>query len=83
LLFFDLLPEAIYLAEGRYDVHFVTSVVALGFMAYLILDRLIVLHSHADGDAAHSGYGRLGAVSLATHGFLDGVAVGRRERFVA
>ena len=74
--FFDLLPEAIYLAKGKYDAHLVTSVVALGFMAYLILDRLIVLHSHADGDVVHSRRGRLGAASLATHSFLDGVAVG-------
>ena len=54
--FFDLLPEALDLGSGFYSTGTITSVVALGFVAYLILDRLIFLHghSHEEGGAASS-----------------------------
>ena len=79
--FFDLLPEAINLGQGTYSVSFVTGVVALGFIIYMILDRLIFFHPHAeDGDdchnETHSGQSRLGVSTLAIHSFLDGLAIG-------
>jgi len=46
--FFDLMPEAIDIGSKYYATTTVPSIVALGFLVYLVLDRLIFLHSHAD-----------------------------------
>lgn len=45
--FFDLLPESISLGSKFYDIATVTSITAAGFLAYLILDRVVFLHAHA------------------------------------
>ena len=90
--FFDLLPESIELGEKYFAHSTVTGVVALGFLAYLILDRLVFLHVHAhspheDPDHArgetsaaapsrHAQRGLLGAGSLSIHSFIDGAAIG-------
>lgn len=76
--FFDLLPEAIELVGEAHDVSFVTSVIALGFAAYLLLDRLFVLHHHHDDHARDFASHRasLGAGSLSFHSFLDGIGIG-------
>jgi zinc transporter ZupT len=89
--FFDLLPESIELGEKHFAHGTVTGIVALGFLAYLILDRLVFLHVHAHGPdeapahphaapvAVPSGdvpRGILGAGSLSIHSFLDGMAIG-------
>lgn len=73
---FDLLPEAILLGSSYYDASTVALFVALGFFGYLILDRLILLHTHEEeeGENVHRGF--LGAATLAAHSFLDGIAVG-------
>lgn len=78
--FFDLLPEALNLGTKIYPINIVTSIVAAGFIAYLILDRFVFLHTHLqedeeEADKHHHG-GELGAGSLSLHSFLDGVAVG-------
>jgi ZIP family zinc transporter len=73
--FFDLLPEALNLSTA--GVEATTGLVALGFLAYLLLDRGLMLHSHAheehDHDAAR-GHARAGSLSL--HSLLDGVGIG-------
>ena len=76
--FFDLLPEAIELGSGRFDVATICSLVALGFALYLILDRVIVLHSdHDEHDGhGHDHRGALGAGSISLHSFIDGAAIG-------
>ncbi len=79
--FFDLLPEALELAGGSYDAAVVTSVVAVGFIVFMLLDRLVQGSGHSTDEAhghnhSHEGRGILGAASLATHSFLDGLAVG-------
>ena len=75
--FFDLMPEAIELGQNYFEVSTLLSVVALGFVGYMILDRTIVLHTHTDDDEhAHSHRGQVGAGSLSIHSFLDGVAIG-------
>ena len=48
--FFDLMPEAIELGKNFYEANFILSIVALGFLIYLILDRVVFLHAHAHGD---------------------------------
>ncbi|MES2416527.1 MAG: ZIP family metal transporter [Patescibacteria group bacterium] len=76
--FFDLLPEAIELGSTSYDISFITMLTAIGFVAYMILDRFVFFHSH--GTDEHEGHdhkrGILGAGSLSLHSFLDGVAIG-------
>jgi len=75
--FFDLLPEAIHLAGSAHTTTAITSVVALGFTIYLILDRLALIHAHDDEEnLGVSKRGILGASSLVVHSFLDGVAIG-------
>jgi ZIP family zinc transporter len=78
---FDLIPEAFQLGTQFYDIHFVSSVVAVGFLLYLILDRTLFFHSHTDDDCEAHEHGAIergsfGATSLSAHSLLDGVAIG-------
>ena len=80
--FFDLLPEALELGGAFYDIHTILLFTALGFFGYTVLDRVILLHTHTDGDdgdthAHHSmKRGIVGAGSLSGHSYLDGFIVG-------
>jgi zinc transporter ZupT len=81
--FFDLLPESISLGSKFFDESTVTSFVALGFILYLFLDRMVALSfphddSHPEEEHTHASHHRgiLGAGSLSAHSFLDGVAIG-------
>ncbi|MCX6706487.1 MAG: ZIP family metal transporter [Candidatus Woesebacteria bacterium] len=77
--FFDLLPEALELGKGSLDISLITSITALGFVTYMILDRLFFFHSHCDHNNEKCNPNRrglLGAGSLSVHSFLDGVAIG-------
>lgn len=65
---FELIPEAFELAGKKIPLF-----CGIGFAVYLILDRLILMHSH---DENSNGRGKLGAGSLSLHSFLDGLAVG-------
>jgi zinc transporter ZupT len=68
--FFDLLPEAIALGEKFHSPATILSCSALGFLAYLVLDRILLFH----GDAAPRG--PVAAGVLCIHSLLDGVAIG-------
>jgi ZIP family zinc transporter len=75
--FFDLLPEALELSGGSYSPSTIFSLTALGFAAYLIIDRLFLHHGHhEDGHVGHVHRGVAGAGSLSFHSFLDGVGIG-------
>ncbi len=75
--FFDLLPESIELVGTSHAVSVALSLVAVGFCVYLVLDRLVVLHSHHEETPhPHSHRGVLGAGSFSLHSFIDGVAIG-------
>lgn len=79
--FFDLLPEALELGKTNYDISFITSIVALSFIIYMILDRFVFFHSHTsceqDGEECNfNKRGVLGAGSLSVHSFIDGIAIG-------
>jgi zinc transporter ZupT len=75
--FFDLIPEALNLGGSAYGSSFLLSITALGFLAYLVLDRALLIHSHAGEEAhTHEGRGNLGAGSLSFHSFLDGIGIG-------
>jgi zinc transporter ZupT len=68
--FFDLLPEAINLGEKFHSPAVILSCTALGFLSYLVLDRILLFH----GDAASRG--RFAAGVLCVHSLLDGIAIG-------
>lgn len=73
--FFDLLPEAIELAGDVHSVSDILALTALGFVVYLVLDRMLFMHSH-DADDGHTHRGGFGAGSLSFHSFLDGIGIG-------
>ena len=77
--FFDLLPEALELGRKSQELSTIVSFTALGFLLYLLLDRILLLHSHTheDGDEHQTQTrGHVRAGSLSIHSFLDGVGIG-------
>ncbi|MHB8710110.1 MAG: ZIP family metal transporter [Minisyncoccota bacterium] len=74
--FFDLLPEALTLAGRAYSAATILAVVIIGFTLYLVLDRLVLLHDHTEGDAGNTRRGDASAGSLSLHSFLDGIGIG-------
>jgi ZIP family zinc transporter len=75
--FFDLIPEAAELMEKTGSIGFALAIVAVGFVAYMILDRTVAPHGHK-GERTDRlwQHGALGAASLSLHSFLDGFAIG-------
>jgi zinc transporter ZupT len=68
--FFDLLPEAIGFGQRFHSPAVILSFTALGFLSYLVLDRILLFH----GDGAPRGL--MAAAILCVHSLLDGVAIG-------
>src|ERR1700759_4022827 len=79
-VFFDLLPEALSVAEGQgWDFRVVTGIVLAGFLLFYLAERLLVRHACPEGDCTnevHQHIGRLGSVGLIAHSTLDGAAIG-------
>ena len=75
LAFFELIPEAVELGTSLYSIATVLSLTGLGFISYLLLDRMLFMHSH-DVDDGYSHRGPFGAGSLSLHSFLDGIGIG-------
>lgn len=75
--FFDLMPEALDLATAALGKQLVATAVAVGFVAYMFLDRTITPHGDK-GPRTEKLWrrGALGAGSLSVHSFLDGFAIG-------
>ncbi|PYS81377.1 MAG: hypothetical protein DMF67_17185 [Acidobacteria bacterium] len=73
-VFFDLLPEALLVAEGqRWDSRVVLGIVLAGFLLFYLVERLLVLHACPEGDCTnevHQHIGRLGSVGLIAHSTL-------------
>jgi zinc transporter ZupT len=72
---FDVLPEGI---EGVGDIDQATALVAAGFLAFFLAERLLVLHDREEAAETLSSerVGILGAAGLSAHSFLDGLAIG-------
>jgi zinc transporter ZupT len=68
--FFDLLPESIEFGRQFHTPAGILSWTALGFLFYLVVDRMLLFH----GDAAPRG--RFAAGVLCGHSLLDGIAIG-------
>ena len=68
------------LGEAFHSTSTLLLATALGFFAYLVLDRFVIQHGH--DDEAHDGHahttrrGILGAGTLSGHSFIDGFAIG-------
>jgi zinc transporter ZupT len=75
VVFFDLLPESFSLGESRFGVSTLSMVIVSGFLFYMLLDRLSILHAHQHGNSSNHR-GKIGASSLSIHSLLDGVAIG-------
>lgn len=76
---FDLMPEALELGGGYWNLDMLMLALAGGFTAYLLLDRMFLMHCHEedhDHRSHHAHRGRFGAGSLSFHSFLDGAAIG-------
>jgi zinc transporter, ZIP family len=71
----EVLPEAI---ENIGEAHDAVPLVALGFVAFFLLERVLVLHHRDDPEQAraHGRVGVLGAMGLSLHTFTDGVGIG-------
>ena len=75
--FFDLLPEAVELKNENQGISQVSLMIGIGFIVYMILERMIVLHSHQESGCENTRHrGILGAGSLSLHSILDGVIIG-------
>ncbi|MCX6808666.1 MAG: ZIP family metal transporter [Candidatus Berkelbacteria bacterium] len=74
----DLLPESIELSSKFYEVKLVTLLISIGFILFMIFDRMFSLHLHASEEHCEneSHRGQLGAVTLSLHSFLDGLGIG-------
>jgi ZIP family zinc transporter len=68
--FFDLMPESIDLGERFHSHATILACSALGFLFYLVIDRIMVFH----GDGAQRG--AITAAIFCVHSFLDGISVG-------
>src|SRR5580698_7729100 len=68
--FFDLLPESIDLGEHFHPHATILSCSALGFLLYLVIDRIVLIH----GDTVPRG--GIAAAMLCVHSLLDGISVG-------
>jgi len=80
---FDLLPESLDLTDGTHSSATITLVVAVGFFAFMLLSRVLLLHPEHDEEdgAPHHEHadprlGSVSAASLSLHSFLDGVGIG-------
>ena len=72
---FDVLPEGI---DGVGDVDQATALVAAGFLAFFLAERLLVLHDREEAVETLSSerVGVLGAAGLSAHSFIDGLGIG-------
>jgi zinc transporter ZupT len=68
--FFDLLPEAVNFGAQFHSPSTILSWTALGFLSYLVLDRILLFH----GASAPRGGFTAGVLCL--HSLLDGIAIG-------
>ena len=72
---FHVLPEAM---EAVGDPDEVATLAGLGFLAFFLAERGLVLHHRDDPEQAraHAQVGAIGAAGLSLHSFIDGLGIG-------
>lgn len=72
---FDVLPESF---ENLGDASQVGLMAGIGFLAFFLAERVLVLHHRDDPDQAraHHQVGTLGAFGLSAHSLVDGLGIG-------
>jgi ZIP family zinc transporter len=72
---FDVLPEAL---DSGVEARRVMALVGLGFLAFFVAERALVLHHRDEPEQAraHARVGVLGAAGLSAHSFVDGLGIG-------
>ena len=70
---FDLIPEALELAAGRWSVRPLMAFTALGLAGYMLLDRLL---AKIPRTASISWRADLGPAMLCLHSLMDGLGIG-------
>ena len=72
---FDVLPEALDSLNEPRDV---LAVVGVGFLAFFLAERVLVLHHRDEPEQAraHAHVGALGAAGLSVHSLIDGLGIG-------
>ncbi len=78
IAFLDLLPGAASIAlTTNTSLQNVFLTVVIGFVAYHLLEKLILIHTHAQEEGNHEHIiGALGGSAMIGHSLLDGVAIG-------
>jgi ZIP family zinc transporter len=82
--FFDLIPESIEILQNTLSISSITTITAIGFIVFMLIDRFISTHCHGhECDGEHDDHnhtlikkGIFGASSLSIHSLIDGIAVG-------
>lgn len=80
LVAFDLLPEIFEGAQAQsLDLVWPMVMFVVGFLAFHVVEKLILVHEHAELDYTPHTHPKLGiarAVALAGHSFFDGLSIG-------
>ncbi|MFH0755113.1 MAG: ZIP family metal transporter [bacterium] len=75
--FFDLLLEAFETGKDFYQIETIILFIVLGFLFYMILDRILTNYSHHNEECEnHNHRGALGAGSISLHSLIDGLIIG-------
>ena len=77
--FFELIPESLNLTSETFSYSFINTVMALGFISYMLFDRFLGFHYSNDHHQLKNiivAKSSLGAGSLSLHSFIDGIAIG-------
>lgn len=69
----DLIPESLELSKNFWQENYVMLFVAIGFVVYMIFDRIVFSKCNSED---HHHRGRFGAGSFSFHSFLDGLSIG-------
>jgi len=63
--FFDLLPESIESAQSQgWGVRAMFVILVIGFLGFYVAERVLILHSCAEGDCTNEAHRRLGRMSV-------------------
>jgi zinc transporter ZupT len=77
VVFFDILPESLLVAESiRLPIRYLMIVLVGIFLTYSVIDRYFLTHQLQDAKTHAHIMGPIGAGGLIVHSFFDGIAIG-------